>query len=88
MKWDEIWETFKKTGLKIATNLVLILLVFLAAHIILVIISRYTGKAIEPKVTVANANEELSADNYTITYSNNVEPGTATVTVTLYSAVS
>ncbi|MBQ1304958.1 MAG: mechanosensitive ion channel family protein [Erysipelotrichales bacterium] len=47
MKWDEIWETFKTTGLKIATNLVLILLVFLAAHIILVIISRYTGKAIE-----------------------------------------
>ncbi|MBQ5542753.1 MAG: mechanosensitive ion channel, partial [Erysipelotrichales bacterium] len=47
MKWDEIWETLKTTGLKIATNLVLILLVFLAAHIILVIISRYTGKAIE-----------------------------------------
>ena len=37
MKWDEIWETFKTTGLKIATNLV-----FLAAHIILVILSRYT----------------------------------------------
>lgn len=43
----------------------------------------YTGKTIEPKVTVANTNEELSADNYTLTYSNNVKPGTATVTVTL-----
>ena len=43
----------------------------------------YTGKAIEPKVIVANASEALSADCYTVTYSNNVNPGTATATVTL-----
>ena len=43
----------------------------------------YTGSAIEPKVTVANASEELSADCYTVEYSNNVEIGTALVKVTL-----
>lgn len=43
----------------------------------------YTGKQIKPKVTVANASEELSAENYTVTYSNNTNKGTATVKVTL-----
>ncbi|MBO4461086.1 MAG: S-layer homology domain-containing protein [Clostridiales bacterium] len=43
----------------------------------------YTGSAIEPKVTVANASEELSADCYTVEYSNNVEIGTGLVKVTL-----
>ena len=43
----------------------------------------YTGKAITPKVTVANAGEELSADVYDVRYSNNTNVGTATVKVTL-----
>ena len=43
----------------------------------------YTGKAIEPKVTVANADEELAADCYTVEYANNINAGTATATVTL-----
>ncbi len=43
----------------------------------------YTGKAITPKVTVANASETLSTDNYTVTYSGNTNAGTATAKVTL-----
>ena len=43
----------------------------------------YTGKKIEPEVTVANAGEPLSADCYTVTYSNNINAGTATAKVTL-----
>ncbi len=43
----------------------------------------YSGKPIEPKVTVANASESLSADNYTVAYSNNTKAGTATIKVTL-----
>ena len=43
----------------------------------------YTGKEIKPKVKVANASEELSSDCYTIKYSDNVNVGKATVTVTL-----
>ena len=43
----------------------------------------YTGKAIKPKVTVANAGEELSTDVYDVTYSNNTNVGTATVKVAL-----
>ena len=38
----------------------------------------YTGKAIKPAVKV----QGLSAQNYTVTYSNNTKIGTATVTVT------
>ena len=43
----------------------------------------YTGKAITPEVTVANAGEPLSEDYYTVTYSNNINPGTAKAIVTL-----
>ena len=43
----------------------------------------YTGKAIEPKVTVANTSEALAEDQYKVEYSNNVNPGTAKVKVTL-----
>ena len=46
----------------------------------------YTGKAIKPKVTVANASEALSADCYTVSYSGNVNAGTATAKVTLKGA--
>lgn len=41
----------------------------------------YTGKAIEPKVTITADGKALSADNYKITYSNNVNPGNGTVTI-------
>lgn len=41
----------------------------------------YTGKAIEPKVTITAGGKALSADNYKITYSNNVNPGNGTVTI-------
>ena len=39
----------------------------------------YTGSAVEPEVTVTTDPEGVA---YDVTYSNNVEPGTATVTVT------
>ncbi len=43
----------------------------------------YTGEAIEPAVTVSLNGVELIEDlDYTISYSNNVEIGTATITVT------
>lgn len=41
----------------------------------------YTGKAIKPKVTVKLKKKTLSASDYTVSYKNNVNPGTATVTV-------
>ena len=43
----------------------------------------YTGKAITPKVTVANIEENLSADCYDVTFSNNINVGKATAKVTL-----
>ena len=43
----------------------------------------YTGKAITPKVTVANTEENLTADCYDVTFSNNINVGTATAKVTL-----
>ena len=43
----------------------------------------YTGQAIEPAVTVTVNGTVLTAGkDYSVTYANNVEPGTATVTVT------
>ncbi len=41
----------------------------------------YTGKYIKPKVTVKLKKKTLSASDYTVSYKNNVNPGTATVTV-------
>ena len=46
----------------------------------------YTGKAIQPKVTVADANGALPAGNYSITYAKNKNVGTATAKVTLKGA--
>ena len=43
----------------------------------------YTGEAIEPAVTVTVNGQQLTAGkDYSVAYTNNVEPGTATVTVT------
>lgn len=43
----------------------------------------YTGKALTPSVTVKYGSITLkNGTDYTITYSNNVNPGTATVTIT------
>ena len=43
----------------------------------------YTGQAIEPTVTVTVGGTVLTAGtDYTVTYTNNVQPGTGTVTVT------
>jgi hypothetical protein len=43
----------------------------------------YTGKAITPKITVTDGNNQTIANtNYTVKYSNNKNIGTATVTVT------
>ena len=43
----------------------------------------YTGKAIEPKLTVSVGSRGLKdGTDYTIVYKDNVEPGTATVTIT------
>ena len=43
----------------------------------------YTGQAIEPKVTVGNDSETLSADCYDVEYSNNTEIGTGLVKISL-----
>lgn len=44
---------------------------------------KHTGKALTPAVTIWNGNEKLVEDkNYKVTYSNNINPGTATVTIT------
>ncbi len=43
----------------------------------------FTGEAVEPAVSsVTLGNETISADNYTVTYSDNTNVGTATVTIT------
>lgn len=42
----------------------------------------YTGSAIRPHFTLALNGKSLTSKEYTTTYSNNVNPGTATVTVT------
>ena len=44
---------------------------------------KYTGSVIEPKVTLKNGKDPLTKDvDYTVAYSNNVEVGTATITIT------
>ena len=42
----------------------------------------YTGSAIKPAVTATWMGDTLAADNYTLSYANNVNVGTATVTAT------
>ncbi|MBQ8001250.1 MAG: dockerin type I repeat-containing protein [Ruminococcus sp.] len=43
----------------------------------------YTGSAITPAVTVTfNGNQLVKGTDYTVTYSNNTNPGTATATIT------
>ena len=42
----------------------------------------YTGSAIEPDVTVKDGETPLYPEDYEVTYSNNVNVGTATVTIT------
>lgn len=42
----------------------------------------YDGTAKEPTVKVTYKGEELDANNYSVAYTNNVEPGEATVTIT------
>ncbi|MBO5578901.1 MAG: hypothetical protein J5952_00535 [Prevotella sp.] len=45
----------------------------------------YTGSAIEPAVTVKLGNVTITADQYNVAYSNNVDVGEATVTLTFNS---
>ena len=42
----------------------------------------YTGKAIEPAITVSDDTNEIPASEYTVAYTGNRNAGTATVTVT------
>ena len=42
----------------------------------------YTGEAIKPTVTVKDGETTIPAEEYTVGYSNNIEAGTATVTIT------
>ena len=44
--------------------------------------SAYDGSAKEPSVTVKDGSHEIPASEYTVTYSNNVNAGTATVRIT------
>lgn len=41
----------------------------------------YTGSAIKPSVNVTVGGKVFAASDYTVTYTNNIEPGIATVTV-------
>lgn len=44
---------------------------------------QYTGNAITPNITVKNGSKTLVKDtDYSVTYKNNTEPGTASVTIT------
>jgi glucan-binding YG repeat protein len=42
----------------------------------------YTGEKIEPSVTVRTGDAVLDPKNYTVTYKNNIDTGTATIVVT------
>ena len=42
----------------------------------------YTGQAQEPTVTVTNTHAPIESSDYIITYSDNIDAGTATVTIT------
>lgn len=42
----------------------------------------YTGEEIKPNVTVKSGDTEIDSDNYTVSYSNNVNVGDAVITVT------
>lgn len=42
----------------------------------------YTGEEIKPNVTVKSGETEINADNYTISYANNVNVGEAIITIT------
>lgn len=42
----------------------------------------YTGSACKPSVTIRNGSTLVSSSNYTVTYTNNVNVGTATVKIT------
>lgn len=44
--------------------------------------TKYTGSSIKPSVTVTVAGKELTSSDYSVSYSNNKLPGTATVTIT------
>ena len=46
----------------------------------------YDGKPKQPDVTVKIGNNVISADNYSVDYSNNINVGTATVTITATSS--
>ena len=41
----------------------------------------YTGKAINPKVTLRSGSGKLSASDYKVTYQNNIKVGTATILI-------
>ena len=53
-----------------------------AAMISAIAAQTYTGKEIKPTVTVKDGSTTLTSNDYTVAYSNNTDPGTATVTVT------
>ena len=41
----------------------------------------YTSSAIKPSISVYNGSSKLSSSNYTVSYSKNTNPGTATITI-------
>ena len=47
---------------------------------------KYTGRALQPTVTVYNGSLVVPSDDYSVSYSNNTNIGTATVTVTAASS--
>ena len=47
---------------------------------------KYTGRALQPTVTVYNGSLVVPSSDYTVSYSNNTNIGTATVTVTAKSS--
>lgn len=71
---DVEWNTSNKNYMTVKGNLEKGSVASIPDH-------QYTGEEIKPTVTVTWNGETVSSDNYDVTYSNNTELGTATVTI-------
>lgn len=47
MNWQEIWQKIKENSTEIAFKLIMIALIFIVAHILIKILSHFTGKAMK-----------------------------------------
>ncbi|MBO5124094.1 MAG: hypothetical protein J6C11_03085 [Spirochaetaceae bacterium] len=71
---DVEWNTSSKNYMTVKGNLE-------KGSVVSIPDQQYTGEEIKPAVTVTWNGQTVSSDNYDVTYSNNTELGTATVTI-------